>query len=235
MDRASEKAGSAPDRPWLLGLEPVETGDAPPGGRGGVEGPGPGLPPDSMGLALSGEGVRGAAFCLGVLQSLARAGWLRHVDYLSTVSGGGYAGAFLGRYFDSYRGRPAEPEMAPGVVQERVARGLIDPDSVSVGWLRRHSNYLAPGGAKDEAVNLSGFLRSLLSVYLVLGVLFLAVFGTLNAIGYGQLGGWGAGRLADGLAGLLPLCRHLPDGYSGPWVVLAEVSTWLAVVPLMLA
>lgn len=47
------------------------------------------------GLALSGGGVRSAAFSLGVLQSLNRRGWLKWFDYLSTVSGGGFAGAYL--------------------------------------------------------------------------------------------------------------------------------------------
>src|SRR5262245_38530249 len=44
------------------------------------------------GLALSGGGVRSAAFCLGALQALHQCGVLKRVDYLSTVSGGGYIG-----------------------------------------------------------------------------------------------------------------------------------------------
>jgi hypothetical protein len=47
------------------------------------------------GLALSGGGVRSASFNLGVLQVLAERGLLRDVDYLSTVSGGGYIGSTL--------------------------------------------------------------------------------------------------------------------------------------------
>src|SRR4051812_31722545 len=52
-----------------------------------------------VGIALSGGGIRSATFALGVFQALARSKQLRHVDYLSTVSGGGYFGAFLGRLF----------------------------------------------------------------------------------------------------------------------------------------
>ena len=52
-----------------------------------------------VGLAISGGGIRSATFALGVLQSLARLGRLRHVDYLSTVSGGGYVGSFLGSLY----------------------------------------------------------------------------------------------------------------------------------------
>ncbi|MFN3750755.1 MAG: patatin-like phospholipase family protein, partial [Thiobacillus sp.] len=48
-----------------------------------------------MGLALSGGGIRSATFALGVIQALARLRLLRGFDYLSTVSGGGYIGAWL--------------------------------------------------------------------------------------------------------------------------------------------
>ncbi|MFZ5439978.1 MAG: hypothetical protein ACOZQL_08205 [Myxococcota bacterium] len=49
---------------------------------------------DRFGLAFSGGGIRSASFNLGVLQTLAEKGWLAEVDYLSTVSGGGYIGGF---------------------------------------------------------------------------------------------------------------------------------------------
>ncbi|MEM6985805.1 MAG: hypothetical protein AAF499_04625 [Pseudomonadota bacterium] len=48
-----------------------------------------------VGLCLSGGGIRSATFALGVLHSLAQRGLLRHVDYLSTVSGGGYLGGYI--------------------------------------------------------------------------------------------------------------------------------------------
>ena len=47
------------------------------------------------GLALSGGGVRSAAFCLGVMQALNAAGVLEKFRYLSTVSGGGYIGTSM--------------------------------------------------------------------------------------------------------------------------------------------
>ena len=52
-------------------------------------------PEDMTGIALSGGGIRSAIFALGVLQALARRGLLGRLDYLSTVSGGGYIGASL--------------------------------------------------------------------------------------------------------------------------------------------
>lgn len=50
---------------------------------------------DAVGLALSGGGIRSATFSLGVVQVLAARGLLKDVDFLSTVSGGGYTGSFL--------------------------------------------------------------------------------------------------------------------------------------------
>lgn len=47
------------------------------------------------GLALSGGGIRSGALGLGILQTLHRSGLLPFFDYLSTVSGGGYAGAYV--------------------------------------------------------------------------------------------------------------------------------------------
>ena len=47
------------------------------------------------GLALSGGGIRSGALGLGVLHALHRSGLLPFFDYLSTVSGGGYAGAYI--------------------------------------------------------------------------------------------------------------------------------------------
>jgi predicted acylesterase/phospholipase RssA len=48
-----------------------------------------------VGLALSGGGIRSATYCLGVLQAMAYRRALPQVDYLSTVSGGGYIGVSL--------------------------------------------------------------------------------------------------------------------------------------------
>ena len=58
--------------------------------------PDPGKVSDSLvGLAFSGGGIRSATTNLGIAQALSRMGILRLVDYLSTVSGGGYIGGCL--------------------------------------------------------------------------------------------------------------------------------------------
>ena len=48
-----------------------------------------------FGLALSGGGIRSATINLGFLRTLNLFGLLRRADYLSTVSGGGYTGAYI--------------------------------------------------------------------------------------------------------------------------------------------
>lgn len=55
----------------------------------------------AAGLALSGGGARSATFAIGVLAALGRRNLLPQFDYLSTVSGGGYAGAFLTQLLSS--------------------------------------------------------------------------------------------------------------------------------------
>ena len=88
--------------------------------------------PGAWGLALSGGGIRSATFALGVLQALAQAeledgkgkrtAWLRCFDYLSTVSGGGYAGAFFVSLFLPRRLEP--PARAAPWLEQAIARVL---------------------------------------------------------------------------------------------------------------
>src|SRR6266508_316412 len=145
---------------------------------------------DVTGLGLSGGGIRSATFSLGVLQAFARERWLRRMDFLSTVSGGGYIGSFLGRAFDRLRsdslwGGEREPaQSAP----DRVERELNDSDSPVLRWLRKQGNYIAPSGDGDARVNTAIFLRNFLSVHFVVGTLLFAIFGTVNAIRYGIIG-----------------------------------------------
>ena len=56
-----------------------------------------------IGLAMSGGGIRSASFSLGALQAMVAAGRLKDVDYMSTVSGGGYVGSAL-TWFTNYAG-----------------------------------------------------------------------------------------------------------------------------------
>jgi hypothetical protein len=78
-----------------------------------------GVEPDAplVGLAFSGGGIRASTFCLGVAQALTNAGLMHRVDYLSTVSGGGFIGSCL----SSYLSHPSD-ESEPTPVSTRRSR-----------------------------------------------------------------------------------------------------------------
>ena len=115
-----------------------------------------------FGLCLSGGGIRSATFNLGVLEVLEEKGLLNQLDYLSTVSGGGYIGSY--------------------VLANRKRKQGVGPDNESsLQHLRRFSNYLAPDASMfsldtwtmiaiwlRNTTLLQGFLISLLAAVLLL-------------------------------------------------------------------
>jgi hypothetical protein len=128
----------------------------------------------TVGLALSGGGVRSATFALGLMRGLARpqqagaesahaaddahrtlssAGLLGRLDYLSTVSGGGYTGALYGRLAATYGSARAQALMARG-------------DSPVLGWLRRNGRYLTPSGSRDIGIAVVTYLRAWVAIHL---------------------------------------------------------------------
>jgi hypothetical protein len=124
-----------------------------------------------VGLAFSGGGIRSATFCLGVLRALAGGKKddpnyisLRGIDILSTVSGGGYVGAFLGALFSRDDAKP-----------ESVEQQLTSPSSAAVHWLRENGRYLAPNGSGDQWLAASTVLRNWVAVAVVLSTTVLAV------------------------------------------------------------
>ena len=100
-----------------------------------------------MGLALSGGGIRSATFNLGVLQALCNSDMLEKVDYLSTVSGGGYIGSCLTTLLNS-------PTPSVGLTPDTFPlgrhkiEGSGDPavEKEPVRRLRYFSNYLTAEG-----------------------------------------------------------------------------------------
>lgn len=104
-----------------------------------------------VGLAFSGGGIRSATFGLGVLEGLKPFGLLKKVDYLSTVSGGGYIGAWLSANCKRAAERKAAPGRAPDkadqAAYEQAAVDWLDERACwtdSIAHLRRYSNYLSP-------------------------------------------------------------------------------------------
>jgi hypothetical protein len=115
-----------------------------------------------VGLAQSGGGIRSAAFCLGVLQALDATKVLKQVDYLSTVSGGGYIGCSLSAALDADADFPFTSRLA-------------EDETPALQHIRDHSNYLFPRGAGDFLHNASIYARGLIvNVVLVAPVLLAA-------------------------------------------------------------
>ncbi len=113
-----------------------------------------------IGLAFSGGGIRSATVNLGVLQSLAQKNLLDKFDYLSTVSGGGYIGAFLSSLIKRSQGN-----------MDFVKTKLSNNDeSAEVNFLRKYSHYLTPkiGFSTDTMAALSIWLTNTLLNQLVL-------------------------------------------------------------------
>lgn len=94
-------------------------------------------PYDRVGLALSGGGIRSATFNLGVLQGLHRLGLLPLVDYLSTVSGGGYVGG----WWTAWRSRP---EHRDRLTEEPFPGSPAGVEPSEVRHLREFSRFLLP-------------------------------------------------------------------------------------------
>ena len=125
---------------------------------------------DAVGLALSGGGIRSASFCLGVLQALNHAGAMDKVDYLSTVSGGGYIGTSLSATMTATGGKFAYGS-AP------AAGGTPPPvaDTAAVGHIRNYSNYLIPFGFRDVRSAMAIVARGLAAnLAPVIGIMLLA-------------------------------------------------------------
>jgi hypothetical protein len=126
-------------------------------------------------LCLSGGGIRSATFGLGVLQALARTGVLGRLDYLSTVSGGGYVGG----WFTTWLHRDGRTGVLRGLGPEQAGAPHVGPARGSpVDRLRATCRYLAPRGgllSADVWTLLTTMARNLVLNWLVLLPLLAAV------------------------------------------------------------
>ena len=131
-----------------------------------------------FGLALSGGGIRSATINLGILKTLHKFGILKQADYLSTVSGGGYTGAYI-----------------QATTKERGQDGKLFATE-HLAYMRSHGEYLFPGTGLEKIWNqltlvvafLISFLMSLLSpailVTLVVGSYFFCDYYDLITVNF---------------------------------------------------
>ena len=114
----------------------------------GAASPEPGMY-DTIGLALSGGGIRSATVCLGALQALNAFGVLQRVDYLSTVSGGGYIGSCLSATLTCSRG------------------AFVLSNPLVLAQIRDPLNYLFPRGSGHVGQALAIIIRGLVANFAI--------------------------------------------------------------------
>jgi hypothetical protein len=168
-------------------------------------------------VGVSGGGIRSATFALGFFQALARRNLMKHVDYLSTVSGGGYFGGFLCKLFLSAGGGNAQASLA------QTTEALANMQSAPVRWLRENGRYIAPTGAGDYFSAAAIYLRNWTAVQYVVGIALLAGFLFFNSV-RGWL--WSYSQVA-GLEALM-----LPKFWLSPWLIVPAVVEGFFMVPL---
>lgn len=148
---------------------------------------GPAVENDLVGLCFSGGGIRSATFNLGILYGLAKRNYLTQIDYLSTVSGGGYIGSWLTAWIKREGCKKVEGTLKdPPKSQEQPER-YLEPDPVR--FLRKYSNYLAPRTglvSTDLWALLAVYLRNvLLNLTLLVAAGALAIALPLVSMSYG--------------------------------------------------
>ncbi len=128
-----------------------------------------------IGLSFSGGGIRSATFNLGVLQGLAESRLLHKIDYISTVSGGGYIGSWLLGWMQHQN---IGSKRVESHLNTRPLSADLNAEPAEIRFLRNYSNYLTPrtGILGDDFWTLIAvYLRNLFLNLFSLSLLFLAL------------------------------------------------------------
>ncbi len=131
---------------------------------------------NKFGIALSGGGIRSATINLGFLETLNEFGILKRADYISTVSGGGYTGAYVQATLKNGEGDYSK---------------LFNAEDIS--HMRNNGEYMIPGKGLKKMFNriilIVGFLISLLMSWLspfIIGMMGYLGFILLDRFGLNQ-------------------------------------------------
>jgi hypothetical protein len=171
---------------------------------------------NAIGLGLSGGGIRSATFCLGVVQVLTACGFLEEIDFLSTVSGGGYVGCFL-------TSRLGNAQSYSDLANPH------GPDTAPVRYMRQHAKYLAASDLKEQwtmvTSTFAGMILNWTAPILIIAVAAWAAIGIHEATGQPSRSlDWTKTMAAAGGATLLALILYsmflrLRLGKIGGWIL----------------
>lgn len=192
----------------------------------GEEAPVPERLLNATGLALSGGGIRSATYCLGIVQVLVRRGLFKEIDYLSTVSGGGYLGSFLSCALGTRPDAKATIAQRTEAVFDRTKSGT---ESGLIRHLRNNSKYLLNGGIAAK-LRIAGLLASgiLWNMLIVLPVpLIAAAVAYLLAV-EGDWWGWG---LSVAVADMWPLPAS--PAATGLYFMFCATGIAVLILPLL--
>ncbi len=182
------------------------------------------------GIALSGGGIRSATFCQGIVTELAKRGILDRTDYLSTVSGGGYFGAFITSALTSIKKRSGSQWNSREATKEIFGEVESSSDTLALRHLRNNSQYLISKGFWGflliKGMMLFGIILNLLT-FVCIGV-SLAIVAWVSHLGIScilelaesskeqvRIGGlvpWMAGALGIWCVVLLPITQSYCRG-----------------------
>jgi hypothetical protein len=189
---------------------------------------------DAIGLSLSGGGIRSATFCLGVVQVLAQRNLLKDVDYLSTVSGGGYIGSFITSCIGAGKevskiGAPYGPDPDP-IRHVRQNAKYLSASDLKQRWIMAVEmiaglllNWTAPLSFVAVLAILGNFLAPKISEVMwaslaggltVVTTLMILIYGICLRIKFGAVAAGWALAFSGALSGLAFLFFVVEQGYQ---------------------
>lgn len=160
------------------------------------------------GIGLSGGGIRAASLALGVMQALAEKDLLKHFDYISSVSGGGYLASSLQWWWSrvpredpvdkdavtfglsplDFPYGPAPPEGEAEAVKPDSTGNALRRARANLAFLRTHSSYLTPGGGLTAWSMLAVVLRTVVISLLAWIPLLIGCFAIIGLLDWNLVG-----------------------------------------------
>jgi hypothetical protein len=125
----------------------------------------------AAGLALSGGGIRSATFAMGAMVALSKRGLLQQFDYLSTVSGGGYAGSFVTQLLGT-----AAPRSNLGLRRTELPFKRNEGESELLQRVRQGASYLSGLAWERFTLGVAQAQGIFLTLFIVLSAISVIAF-----------------------------------------------------------